>query len=77
MGGKVEPVDGTSASTPLLAALVARLNDALSAAGKPQGLGFLNPLLYSMPSSAFNDVVQVCGGMCVCVWRACVCGVGG
>jgi kumamolisin len=49
------PVGGTSAVAPLWAGLVARLNQGL---GKP--VGFLNPLIYSLPASAgaFNDITQ-------------------
>ncbi|KAJ6561529.1 tripeptidyl peptidase A [Mycena vulgaris] len=49
-------IGGTSASTPVVAGLVALLNDARLAAGRP-ALGFLNPLLYKRGSGAFNDVV--------------------
>jgi len=49
----VPPVGGTSAVAPLWAGLVARLNQSL---GKP--VGFLNPLIYAIPTSAsaFNDI---------------------
>jgi len=49
----VPPVGGTSAVAPLWAGLVARLNQSL---GKP--VGFLNPLLYAIPTTAkaFNDI---------------------
>lgn len=49
---------GTSASAPVLAALVARLNEDLLAVGQAP-VGFLNPLLYHMAQltpSAFNKV---------------------
>jgi kumamolisin len=51
----VPPVGGTSAVAPLWAGLTARLNQAL---GKP--VGFLNPLIYAIPSSAsaFNDITS-------------------
>ena len=39
--GTVQPVDGTSAATPLAAAIFVLVNDALIAAGKPP-MGFLN-----------------------------------
>ncbi len=48
-------VDGTSASAPTFAAIVALVNDALIADGKPP-LGFLNPWLYSTGFEAFTDV---------------------
>ncbi|TQV91044.1 tripeptidyl peptidase [Cordyceps javanica] len=47
--------DGTSASTPTVAAIIGLVNDALIEAGRPP-LGFLNPWLYSAGASAFRDV---------------------
>lgn len=46
MGGENGAVLGTSASAPVVAAMVALINDARMRAGKPS-LGWLNPLLYS------------------------------
>lgn len=43
------PVGGTSASTPLWAAIVTLLNDYEASQGRPP-LGFLNPWLYSLES---------------------------
>lgn len=58
--GQIEPVDGTSCSSPIAAGVIAILNGIQEAKGnKP--LGFLNPLLYKMhqdDSSIFNDVVE-------------------
>ncbi|KAJ7059142.1 family S53 protease-like protein [Mycena amicta] len=52
------PGGGTSSATPIVASLVALLNDRLLAAGKPV-LGFLNPLLYSKAArTAFNDITS-------------------
>lgn len=48
-------VDGTSASAPQMAAVVALVNDALLAEGRPV-LGFLNPWLYREGWKAFTDV---------------------
>ncbi|KAF8514826.1 tripeptidyl peptidase A, partial [Hysterangium stoloniferum] len=48
-------VGGTSAASPTFAGIVALLNDARIAAGKPT-LGFLNPLIYSKAFTAFNDI---------------------
>lgn len=50
-------VSGTSASTPLFAAIVALVNDALLASGKPT-LGFLNPWLYKKGYRAFTDITS-------------------
>jgi subtilase family serine protease len=46
-------VGGTSAATPLCAALV---TDIGSRAAPPARAGFLNPLLYSLPEGTFNDI---------------------
>ena len=51
---------GTSAATPVLGAVVAKLNELRAAQGKP-ALGFLNPLLYQNPH-VFHDVTQGCNG---------------
>ncbi|KAF7332453.1 Peptidase S53 domain-containing protein [Mycena kentingensis (nom. inval.)] len=48
-------IGGTSAATPVVAGLVALLNDARLAAGRPP-LGFLNPLLYKHRGAGFTDV---------------------
>jgi tripeptidyl-peptidase-1 len=53
-GFSFEGVAGTSASCPVFAGIVARLNGMRLAKGKP-ALGFLNPFLYANPE-AFNDV---------------------
>ncbi|KAG0264231.1 hypothetical protein DFQ27_001350 [Actinomortierella ambigua] len=55
--GKSVIVDGTSASAPIFASMVALANDGLLASGRPK-LGFLNPWLYSKPSSVFNDITE-------------------
>ncbi|KAK7000200.1 family S53 protease-like protein [Favolaschia claudopus] len=52
--GEVGAVGGTSASSPVVAAIVSLINEELLATGKPV-LGFLNPFLYTNPS-AFNDI---------------------
>ncbi|EMD31381.1 hypothetical protein CERSUDRAFT_89076 [Gelatoporia subvermispora B] len=48
-------VSGTPCASPIFAGIIALLNDALVAAGRPV-LGFLNPLPYSNPS-ALSDIV--------------------
>ena len=53
--GTTKVVDGTSASAPIFAAVVALVNDALIAESKPP-LGFLNPWLYMGGFKAFTDV---------------------
>ncbi|KXH38557.1 tripeptidyl-peptidase sed4 [Colletotrichum simmondsii] len=55
---------GTSASTPVVAAMIALANDKRMREGKP-ALGFLNPLLYSdKVRSAINDVKSGSSGSC-------------
>ncbi|KAK1574209.1 Pro-kumamolisin [Colletotrichum navitas] len=54
--GTTRVVDGTSASAPIFAAVVALVNDALIAKGEPT-LGFLNPWLYAGGGAkAFRDI---------------------
>lgn len=55
--GTSRAFDGTSASAPIFGAVVALVNDALLAAGKPV-LGFLNPWLYAGGHRAFRDVTH-------------------
>lgn len=51
-------INGTSASGPVFASIVALLNDQLISAGKAP-LGFLNPILYSQKGrEAFKDIVS-------------------
>lgn len=50
------PVGGTSASTPQLAGLVAIANQVAHSQGK-KSVGFINPVLYQMSGSSFEDVV--------------------
>ncbi|KAJ7347807.1 peptidase S8/S53 domain-containing protein [Mycena albidolilacea] len=56
-------IGGTSAATPMFAGLVALLNDARLATGRPT-LGFLNPLLYKRGKDAFNEVVDSANSGC-------------
>lgn len=57
VGGRFGAVSGTSASTPLFSSIVALLNDARQAKGKPY-LGFLNPLIYSLNGKGFTDITS-------------------
>jgi tripeptidyl-peptidase I len=59
-------VGGTSASAPTFAAIVALLNNARAAAGKPS-LGFLNPWIYSQGYKGLNDITK--GGSSGCTGR--------
>jgi tripeptidyl-peptidase-1 len=53
--GNISTVGGTSASAPTFAAVIALVNDALIAAGRPT-LGFLNPWLYGGAYAALTDI---------------------
>ncbi|KAH9893535.1 peptidase S8/S53 domain-containing protein [Cubamyces lactineus] len=57
IGGRVEPVGGTSASSPTFAGVIALLNDFRLSRGKAP-LGFLNPLIYSTGAAGFNDITS-------------------
>lgn len=48
---------GTSAASPQLAGLIALTNEKADMLGKTQHVGYLNPLLYGLPSSDFTDIV--------------------
>lgn len=56
-GGSWTHVDGTSASTPTVAAMIAAINDHRVAEGHSR-VGFLNPAIYNAKvTGAFNDVI--------------------
>ncbi|TBU30571.1 subtilisin-like protein [Dichomitus squalens] len=57
IGGRVESVAGTSASSPTFAAVISLLNDFRLSQGKSP-LGFLNPLIYSTGVPGFNDITS-------------------
>jgi tripeptidyl-peptidase I len=61
--GSLHPLDGTSASTPTVAAIFSLVNDALIAQGKSP-MGFLNPWLYSVGYKGFMDVVNISSVEC-------------
>ena len=50
-------IGGTSASSPQLAGLIALTNQLADQLGKSHHVGYLNPLLYNLPSKDFNDIV--------------------
>jgi tripeptidyl-peptidase-1 len=56
-------ISGTSASAPLMSSIIALVNDALIASGKPS-LGFLNPWLYKKGYKGFTDVLSGGNGGC-------------
>jgi tripeptidyl-peptidase I len=49
-------IEGTSASAPIFASVIALINDRLVSRGRST-LGFLNPWLYANPQ-AFNDIAR-------------------
>ena len=55
--GEVEWIGGTSASAPIIASIVARLNNLRLKAGMSV-IGELNPHLYRMDASSFNKIPQ-------------------
>lgn len=55
--GIVRTIGGTSASSPTFAAVIALVNDALIAKGKP-ALGFLNPWIYGGAYKALTDITS-------------------
>ena len=59
IGGQMQPNGGTSAASPLWAALIARINQQLATDGS-QPVGYFNPLLYSTlgTSGAFFDIIS-------------------
>jgi len=56
INGTFYPVDGTSASTPVVAGMISLVNSVRLAGGKPP-LGWFNPTLYMLNSSFLRDVV--------------------
>lgn len=56
-GGELTPSGGTSAAAPVVASIIALLNDARLREGKP-ALGFLNPLIYQYAYQGFTDITS-------------------
>lgn len=64
INGTALPNGGTSAASPIVAAIIALLNDARLSAGKP-AMGFINPWLYGYAAGkALNDITT--GGSLGC-----------
>lgn len=66
VSGKDTAIGGTSASTPVVASVVALLNAQRLQDGKPT-LGFLNPWLYSLNGTGTTDIVA--GGSVGCTGK--------
>ncbi|KAF1833456.1 tripeptidyl-peptidase-like protein [Decorospora gaudefroyi] len=61
--GRLIKVGGTSASAPVVASIIALLNNARMAAGMPS-LGFLNPWIYEKGFKGLNDIIEGGSGGC-------------
>ena len=70
MGGSLTPVDGTSCSSPVFAAMVTLLNDYQTSLGKPR-LGFVNPVLYQMWTDNKQTFHDITGGNNWCTETQC------
>lgn len=57
INGTIRPNGGTSAAAPVVASIIALLNDARLRAGKP-AMGFINPWLYGVASDTLNDITE-------------------
>ena len=63
INGTAQPNGGASAAAPVVAAIIALLNDARFRAGQP-AMGFINPWLYEKAAGALNDITE--GGAVGC-----------
>jgi len=63
IGGSWYQVSGTSASSPTFAGMVTLINGLRLSQNKPS-LGFLNPALYQLSSSIFNDITNGTNNCC-------------
>ena len=70
VGGEVNIKDGTSASTPVMAAILSLVNHARLSAGK-SSVGFANPALYGWAGDAgiFNDITDGANNCCAGGWK--------
>jgi len=57
LDGKPDSIGGTSAVAPLVAGLIALINQRLQTVAGKKTAGFLNPLLYGQAASALRDIV--------------------
>lgn len=63
--GHLVSVGGTSASTPVFAAMISLINEKLKQTGGAP-LGFLNPFLYQNEERGFTDVIVGACSVVVC-----------
>jgi len=63
IGGSTYQVSGTSAASPTFAGMVTLVNGLRLAKGK-SALGFLNPALYNLASSNYNDITSGTNNCC-------------
>jgi tripeptidyl-peptidase-1 len=63
VGGQWFQVSGTSAASPVFCGMVTLINGAREAQGK-SALGYLNPILYKIDKSVYNDVVTGINNCC-------------
>jgi tripeptidyl-peptidase-1 len=63
IGGSTYEVSGTSAASPTFAGMVTLVNGLRLSKGK-SALGFLNPALYSIASSVYNDITSGTNNCC-------------
>jgi len=65
IGGQTYQVSGTSAASPVFCAMVTLVNGDRETRGKSP-IGFLNPVLYKIDKSVYNDITsgenQCCAG---------------
>jgi tripeptidyl-peptidase-1 len=68
--GGIQPVGGTSCSSPIFAGLIGMINgQVISKTGKP--LGFLNPLLYQMAAASPQAFTDITVGDNICTENGC------
>jgi tripeptidyl-peptidase-1 len=74
--GGIQPVGGTSCSSPIWAAVIAILNQAqIAKTGKP--LGYLNPFLYKMAAECSDCFTDITVGDNICTEDGCSSGCTG
>ena len=63
VGGQWFQVSGTSAASPVFCGMIALINGNREAAGK-SSIGYLNPILYKVDKSVYNDVTDGINNCC-------------